>query len=90
MKLTIILLAVLTLTASAINWEYSPELAENLRTETEDFLSIYEDACYGTFSFHGYIFDLPAAALTQIRADAVQAFNEMESAQQDLKDWATQ
>ena len=87
------LIAILILTVSlagAINWEYSNELALDLRVKTELFLTLYEAACTGTFTFNGYTYDLPPEALTQVKADCVAAYQAMEAAQDAIKAWATE
>ena len=90
MKLTLILLTILALTAGAINWTYPNELALDLRVKTAEFLRLYEMACTGTFVFNGIVYDLPEVALTAVRAATVTAYGDMTAAQTAIKAWATE
>lgn len=72
----------------AINWTYNNELALALRNATAGFLELYENACTGTFVLNGKTYAYPAEALTDIKADAVTAYAEMNAAIDAIKDWA--
>ena len=72
----------------AINWTYPNELALDLRTKTAGFLQLYESACTGTFVLNSKTYAYPAEALTDIKADAVTAYAEMNAAIDAIKDWA--
>ena len=69
----------------AINWTYNAELCNVLLNTVEEFYNLYEVACIGYAN--GY--ELSTAALTQARADCVAAFQAMDAAVDDIKEWAT-
>ena len=87
MKKVLILAAMLAGLASAVNWDYPEELANECREALDYFLLAYENGCIDSIVVGGVTFPVPSDVRTYWRAEAVSARSDFNDAFDALMDY---